>query len=474
MANKTINSLAFGSDTHIFSTPYGTCSTAAGTAAKTVTISNFALESGAKITVKFTNNNSVASPTLNVNSTGAKAIYWRGAALPAKQYWTAGAVLDFVYNGTQWDVVGVADISTLEGLVGTTSVATQISNAVENKSDTGHKHTKSDITDFPTSMPASDVSAWAKASTKPTYTYSEVGAAAASHNHSATEITSGTLASDRLPTAGSTLGGVKTTSTVTSTSGLTACPIISGVPYYKDTDTNTDTKVNTTLATTTKAYLLGTSTTPTSTAQAVTTVADTGVYLDTTAGQLVATKFKGALDGNATSATKATQDGSGNTITSTYATKAALDTVSGLVGTTSVSTQISNAVGAIKYAGASTAGGSATSAVKLDTATAGSATQPVYFTGGKPEACTYSLGASVPSGAKFTDTVTTASTSGSGNAVTAVTASNGALTVTKGDTFVNLSSAQTVSGVKTFSNGIKIGNATLSYSSTDEALVITI
>lgn len=42
-----------------------------------------------------------------------------------------------------------------------------------------------------------------------------------------------------LPTASSSLGGVKTTSTVTSTSGLTACPIISGVVYYKDTDTNT-------------------------------------------------------------------------------------------------------------------------------------------------------------------------------------------------------------------------------------------
>jgi hypothetical protein len=39
-----------------------------------------------------------------------------------------------------------------------------------------------------------------------------------------------------LPTAGSSLGGVKTTSTVTSTSGYTACPIISGVPYYKDTN----------------------------------------------------------------------------------------------------------------------------------------------------------------------------------------------------------------------------------------------
>ena len=55
------------------------------------------------------------------------------------------------------------------------------------------------------------------------------------------------------------------------------------------------------------------------------------------------------------------------------------------------------------YAGASSEGGSATSAVKLDTSTAGSATQPVYFTGGKPSACTYTLGKSVPSNAEFTD-----------------------------------------------------------------------
>jgi hypothetical protein len=50
-----------------------------------------------------------------------------------------------------------------------------------------------------------------------------------------------------LPTASSsTLGGVKTTSTVTSTSGLTACPIISGVPYYKDTNTTYNAATTTT------------------------------------------------------------------------------------------------------------------------------------------------------------------------------------------------------------------------------------
>ena len=46
---------------------------------------------------------------------------------------------------------------------------------VDGKAPTSHNHTKSQITDFPTSMPASDVSAWAKAATKPSYTKAEVG-----------------------------------------------------------------------------------------------------------------------------------------------------------------------------------------------------------------------------------------------------------------------------------------------------------
>ena len=75
---------------------------------------------------------------------------------------------------------------------------------------------------------------------------------------------------------------------------------------------NTDTKVTTTLAPTTKAYISGTTNPSTSTG---TLVFDTGVYLDTTAGSLVATKFTGNLDGNATSATKATNDSLNNPIT---------------------------------------------------------------------------------------------------------------------------------------------------------------
>ena len=58
------------------------------------------------------------------------------------------------------------------------------------------------------------------------------------------------------------------------------------------------------------------------------------------------------------------------------------------------------------YAGSGSVGGSANSAVKLDTATAGSTTQPVYFSGGKPVAIGYTIAKSVPADAKFTDTNT--------------------------------------------------------------------
>ena len=76
-------------------------------------------------------------------------------------------------------------------------------------------------------------------------------------------------------------------------------------------DTDTNTKVTNAKSNTTKAYITGTTSSTTNTG---TQIFDDGVYLDTEAGTLVATKFKGT-------ATKATADASGNTITSTYETK---------------------------------------------------------------------------------------------------------------------------------------------------------
>lgn len=64
-----------------------------------------------------------------------------------------------------------------------------ITNKPSSYTPSSHKHTKAQITDFPTSMPASDVYAWAKASTKPTYAWSEITDkpstfTPASHTHS--------------------------------------------------------------------------------------------------------------------------------------------------------------------------------------------------------------------------------------------------------------------------------------------------
>ena len=53
----------------------------------------------------------------------------------------------------------------------------------DGKADASHTHTVAQITDFPDSMPASDVRAWAKADEKPSYTAEEVGAAPAVHEH---------------------------------------------------------------------------------------------------------------------------------------------------------------------------------------------------------------------------------------------------------------------------------------------------
>ena len=88
---------------------FGTCSIAAGTAAKTVSITTgtFTLEAGARVTVKFSNANTASSPTLNVNSTGAKNIFHKGSQITTgtNKGLLAGTV-DFIYDGTQYHLIG--------------------------------------------------------------------------------------------------------------------------------------------------------------------------------------------------------------------------------------------------------------------------------------------------------------------------------------------------------------------------------
>ena len=94
-------------NTHLVgSTLYGTCATAAATAAKVVTCANFSkLETGVTIHVKFTYSNTASNATLNVNSTGAKNLCCYGTTrvgTTEKTSWKAGAVVSFTYDGTSW------------------------------------------------------------------------------------------------------------------------------------------------------------------------------------------------------------------------------------------------------------------------------------------------------------------------------------------------------------------------------------
>lgn len=96
---RSIDGFLFDGTTAI--TSYATCSTSSSTAEKVVApINDFELAFGARVIVKFTNANSVTSPTLNVNSTGAKPIKADGDTTYVK--WLAGSVMEFVYDGTYW------------------------------------------------------------------------------------------------------------------------------------------------------------------------------------------------------------------------------------------------------------------------------------------------------------------------------------------------------------------------------------
>lgn len=87
---------------------YGTCSTAAATATKVVTISSdqgFVLETGATIVVKFTVTNTASSVKLNVNGTGAKSIYYNNGVYTGNSNTVCGyanRMLMFIYDGTNW------------------------------------------------------------------------------------------------------------------------------------------------------------------------------------------------------------------------------------------------------------------------------------------------------------------------------------------------------------------------------------
>ena len=409
---RTIDGVSFNGTANI--THFGTCSTAAATAAKVVSCTGFTLATGAVITVKFSATNTAASPTLNVNSTGAKAIMYRGSAISAG-YLAANRVYTFVYDGTDYELIG--DINTDTNTTYSTGTATKagitklytgtgsntdgtmtqsaITTALNGKAASSHTHTSANITDFeeaveellptiPTKLPnpytltftgavsttydgsaartvniptsgSTDADLVIKlnggttegtnqftfdGSTAKTVniTASSIGAAASSHNHSAANITSGTLGVAR--------GGT----------GVTANPSM---------------LVN--LASTSAASVFATSPRPGVTgALGIAnggTGATTAAAARTALGAAASSHTHTGAQVTGLTASRALVSNSSGAVTVSAVTSTELGYLDGV--TSSIQTQLNGKAASShthKYAGSSSAGGAANSAVKLTTA----------------------------------------------------------------------------------------------------------
>lgn len=125
-----------GAQSPIGSTLCGVCPTAAGTAAKVVTLAAFdTLVNNATIHVKFTYSNSVVYDpndastviTLNVNSTGAKPLYAYGTTQPGgteATSWKANSVIPITYDES-------ADAWRINGKNTELAIISSITNAVD-------------------------------------------------------------------------------------------------------------------------------------------------------------------------------------------------------------------------------------------------------------------------------------------------------------------------------------------------------
>ncbi|MDY0096737.1 MAG: tail fiber domain-containing protein [Candidatus Dojkabacteria bacterium] len=85
----------------------GTTDTAAATAAKTATISNYTLTTGDLLSITFTNGNSVSTPTLNINSVGAVNIRLGNTDVnTTNMTLAAGSTVLMYYDGTYFQIMG--------------------------------------------------------------------------------------------------------------------------------------------------------------------------------------------------------------------------------------------------------------------------------------------------------------------------------------------------------------------------------
>ena len=232
---------------------------------------------------------------------------------------------------------------------------------------------------YPTTLPASDVSSWAKASTKPSYTYSEVGAAPSQHTHSSIE-SKGDYKFDATTKPNSLEYGIST-GFVNSNSGYGSYGGVLNVRAFSNGGG------------TLQLY------TP---------------YSPTFGGTHLKARF-GNYDVDGGNSWTELKDVAW---TSDIPTSLPASDVYAWAKASTKPSYTYSEVGAAasshthNYAGSSSAGGAANSAAKLtNTSKIGDTNKPVYFKAdGTPAAISYTIDKSVPSNAVFTDTTYSAAT----------------------------------------------------------------
>ena len=85
-------------------TSYGTCSTEANVASKSVVCAGFIPTKSSVVAIRFDNEDDSSSAlSLDVNSTGAKDVYYKGAQSVSNNLWADGDTVLFMYDGEHYD-----------------------------------------------------------------------------------------------------------------------------------------------------------------------------------------------------------------------------------------------------------------------------------------------------------------------------------------------------------------------------------
>ena len=186
---------------------FGEITQSSSSTLKVSTVNNLSsLVHGTIVVLKNNGSNTAANANLNINNLGSKPIYVNGNPITANT-WRANEVAILFYDANSYS--GTTGVWSL--IPGVTYIHPQYTAR----------------TGAPT---ANQTPAFGG-----TFSVNQITSDSTGHVTAATSRTI-TIPST-LSNGNGTAGLIKTSSTVTSNSGYTACPVINGVPYYKDTNT---------------------------------------------------------------------------------------------------------------------------------------------------------------------------------------------------------------------------------------------